>query len=31
MKQAWADEKRKNDEKDKEIDQLKKQVSPRKI
>ena len=30
MKQAWADEKRKNDEKDKEIDQLKKQVSLRK-
>lgn len=30
MKQAWAEEKRKNDEKDKEIDQLKKQVSPRK-
>ena len=27
MKQAWAEEKRKNDEKDKEIDQLKKQVS----
>ena len=31
MKQAWAEEKRKNDEKDKEIDQLKKQVSLRKI
>merc|ERR1712131_519569 len=30
MKQAWAEEKRKNDEKDKEVDQLKKQVSPRK-
>lgn len=27
MKQAWADEKRKNDEKDKEIDQLKKQLN----
>ena len=30
MKQAWAEEKRKNDEKDKEIDELKKQVSLRK-
>jgi len=27
MKQAWAEEKRKNDEKDKEIDQLKKQLN----